>query len=832
MPTDAFITQSLPSLINGLSEQPPSQRLSSQCQVQDNMLSDVADGVRRRPPTEHLAVLGGDLTAAWPDGGYAIHTLDRGDDERFTVFVRDGDVFVYDTLTGTQKTVSKSLAAGSAGAYTYLEYDTVAHTAEDAFVLLTVADYTFVVNRYRNTTMSLAGPSATRAHAHEFFIFLKTSHSTASQGNLDVDFGAHAQIITIGGANTEVTGNNFMTAMGIAQDAQDTTGVTASAANWNFTRVNANVIHAYQSNVSGGLETIAIHDAAGDTTFVIVATSVLGDHPAVTRFSDLPAIGVDAFTVKVKGTDGSNNDDFFVKYVESAQTWVETVAPGLVNDFAADTMPHAVIYDGTTDTFTFGPLTWEGRPVGDASSAPEPSFIGHPIKDLLVHKNRMTVASDENVILGRAGQLFNFWPSTVSTILDSDPIDIASTGNRVSSIDYLVPYRGNLTLFSVLGDVQSEVIGSNQEPLTVRNTRVEERANYSLSDIRPKAVGDIIYYVLDHQAHSTVFQWQQVDVDVWRSDEITAHVPNFVPSGVVRVSASSSESTLVFFAGGATDNQLCVYRWHAAGSELLMSSWSCWTFAADDIIVGADWIESKLFVYIRRSDGIHLEVMDFGKVDEDQGAYTDNLGYRVYLDSLVKVTGTYDLVLDATTFAIPYDQATNGGTYMVVTGGQWGSQRGASVTITDATVDGSIKVAGDKSAFPCYIGRKTPWTYETSPIFMRGSDSLNASIAASRGRTGGRLQLRKGRVSFKDTGTFNVTLASSEDSDTYVDTFTSQFIGQAIVGQTGLDNGLFQFHIGGDSRNVRIIFGGDTFLPANLTSLDWDGRFYQHATQA
>ena len=48
---------SLVSLIQGVSQQPPRDRLPGQCSVQENMTSDPVDGLGRRPPTEYVGDL-------------------------------------------------------------------------------------------------------------------------------------------------------------------------------------------------------------------------------------------------------------------------------------------------------------------------------------------------------------------------------------------------------------------------------------------------------------------------------------------------------------------------------------------------------------------------------------------------------------------------------------------------------------------------------------------------------------------------------------------------------------------------------------------------------
>ena len=52
------------------------------------------------------------------------------------------------------------------------------------------------------------------------------------------------------------------------------------------------------------------------------------------------------------------------------------------------------------------------------------------------------------MILGRTREFFNFWPETVTTILDTDLIDVVASNNKVSVLRYAVPYQDEPILFS------------------------------------------------------------------------------------------------------------------------------------------------------------------------------------------------------------------------------------------------------------------------------------------------------------------------------------------------------------------------------------------------
>ena len=51
-------------------------------------------------------------------------------------------------------------------------------------------------------------------------------------------------------------------------------------------------------------------------------------------------------------------------------------------------------------------------------------------------------------MLSRVREFFEFFLETVTTVLDTDPIDVVASNNRVSVLRYAVPYQDELILFS------------------------------------------------------------------------------------------------------------------------------------------------------------------------------------------------------------------------------------------------------------------------------------------------------------------------------------------------------------------------------------------------
>ena len=52
-----LISNSIPNLLNGVSQQPDTVKLPNQAVLQENGLSDIITGLGKRPPTEHLSLI-------------------------------------------------------------------------------------------------------------------------------------------------------------------------------------------------------------------------------------------------------------------------------------------------------------------------------------------------------------------------------------------------------------------------------------------------------------------------------------------------------------------------------------------------------------------------------------------------------------------------------------------------------------------------------------------------------------------------------------------------------------------------------------------------------
>lgn len=133
-----IVSNHITGLYDGVSQQATVDRFPTQCEHQENTLSRIADGATKRPPSRHLAKI-----SDAPFGGAAVHTINRDLSERYTVVIASGDLKVFDAETGQPQPVT--FPDGK----TYLNSDNPA----SGFSMVSVADYTFIVNKSVITRM-------------------------------------------------------------------------------------------------------------------------------------------------------------------------------------------------------------------------------------------------------------------------------------------------------------------------------------------------------------------------------------------------------------------------------------------------------------------------------------------------------------------------------------------------------------------------------------------------------------------------------------------------------------------------------------------------------
>ena len=793
-----LISSSIPNFVNGVSQQPFTLRLNSQGEVQENGLSTVSQGLKKRPPSQHLKKI-----QSSPLANCFIHTINRDNTERYVTVVTNGDLKVYG-IDGTEKTVN--FPDGKS----YLS----ATTPSTSFAAVTVADYTFIVNKTKVVTTD---STLTTSRPYEALINVKA-------GN----YGKTYQVIINGtSAATYTTPDGSLPAhsANISTDyiaAQLYNGLVTNgfnAGNWSVS-ASGSCVYIMNSSVDFAIQTV---DGFNSAAMVAIKKKLQ-------KFADLPANpGVNGFVVEITGTgsgEAATNpfDSYYVKFNTansgaSVGVWQECPAPSIKSTMTATTMPFTLVREAD-GTFTFKKASWKLRMVGDDTSNPFPSFVGRTISDVFFYRNRLGFLADEAIVFSEAGEYFNFMRTTVTQLVDSDPIDVNASHTKVSLLKHAVPFNKQLLLFSE----QTQFLIEQNDLLTPKSIGIKVATEFPCNVLaKPVGIGKNVYFAVE-KGEWAAFREYFADLNNLANDsiDVTAHIPQYIKAGIFKIAAAANEDILVALSSN-DPSSLYVYKYFFNSNEKLQSSWSKWTFGSDSTILNVDFIGSDLYLVINRSDGAYLE-----KITVSLGDIGPSEPYTVHLDRKVQLaSGALTYASGYTTISLSslgYTPST--GSYQLVVRTHPTLKAGE---VFDVVWDGTnAKVAGNITGGTYTFGRKYSFKYQLSTIVYR----TPSATGGQKSDTEGRLQLRKVSFNYSDSGYFEVKVTPG-GRDTYSYIYSGKVLGQtsATIGRYSISSGRLLVPVVSRNIGTTITIQNDSALPSTFNSADWEG-FYVKRSKA
>lgn len=808
-----LVSQSVPNLINGVSQQAENLRFPSQCDEQINYYPTVLRGLSKRPPTEHIKKLStGDLYG----GNYAVHKIERSNTERFILVLGPTAIRVFDLLGNEQVVKNQAGAAIGPGDLAYL---TVADPSSDLRTL-TVADYTFILNNTVAVTAGATSPSNVRDP--EALVFVKQARDGGdytiklygAPGDSSPDYTATITDVKLG-STSSYTGPIISDQGSIADELKQALDTAGANSDFTYER-EGELIHIRRTDNTDFRVEVECSVSEGMAAF----------KDTVQNFSLLPRRGWKDFQIKVSGDPEDGGDDYYVKFVPQAAaatgfaegSWEEAQKTGLADDVLNPaTMPHVLVNMGTH--FVFGPSVWTGRSCGDEKTNPVPSFVGRTIASVFFRKNRLGFLSGENYVLSEAGEFFNFFRTTVIQLLDSDPVDVGAAHTKVALLKNAVAVSERIVLFSE----QSQFPVDEGDLLTPKSVEVGPSTEYSsIVKAAPLAVGNSIYFPFRRSGYSGFMEYAISESNgLFEGFDVTEHCPNYITGDVGSFVVSDTLNVLV--AQAQRTDTLYLYTFFKRGSQRIQSSWS--KFYLNGSVRGYFFIESKLYVLIVRGTDLCLESMDLLAGNTD--SYLFAPVFVTHLDRrLVEsqaVSRTYNGTTDKTAIVLPY--TPDPATISVATRGASG---GNSVTVV-AVAGSTIYVNGNKSTAELWIGERYTSTYTMTRPALREAKSDGSFVINT-----GRFQVRYGILAVDKTLDFRVEVTPfGRPTMSYA--FSARQLGtlNSISNSAQSPRSIpFRFPVFSKNDQVLIQIINDSFLPCNLLTVDWEALYSARAQRA
>ncbi len=589
------------------------------------------------------------------------------------------------------------------------------------------------------------------------------------------------------------------------------TSVIATGINGVITST-ASINTAYSRELNGG--SIIISKLNGETFYLTsrdgLANTAIGVvFKSVDDISDLPTQAPNNFKVSVRGSIDSKEDDYYVTFNTNDQGafgiggWVESAGYGIKYKIDTKTMPHELINTGLNE-FTLTEATWADRLVGDDESNPLPSFIGKPLNNIFFHKNRLGLLTDDTVLFSEAGQFFNFFRTTVRTLLDSDPIDVSAASTRISKLSSAVGFQENLILFADRG----QFVVKSGDTLTPTSISISPVTNYDVdTSAEPLGLGAYIYFPAPRGNYMGIREFRlDATSSTFDSADITSQIPAYIPSGsTTKLVASSTENLIcVYSKGSDLTNTLYVYKFYWSGNEKVISSWSKFTFAMD--IHGVEFMNSKLYIVGNKTNEAILCSIDM----EEQRVEPDTLGnFTYHLDLLTKVTsGPTDHI------TLPF-HVENGDVVEAY------DEKGINIKITDV-VGNTVYL--ERPAI-CFIGLRYAMEYTFSePVFKQQGGPQGTPSGLTR------FILRNGNVFFSKAASFRIEVTPAA-RDTSLFDFSPNIVDVNRAGAMVFDDGVARFSIFTEAKDCVIKIVNDSAFSANFQSAEFEANAHTRATR-
>lgn len=776
-------TEPISNLIQGVTRQTPANRLMGQLEEQVNMISSVSKGLTDRLPLEVVARLRNTPVS----NNTFVKLLDRDDSAKYRLLLGNGFIEVYNELTGAAEGV---LAPDGLG---YLNNT----NPQQGYRILTLADTTFIVNTSRTARMLSSPVAPSNGSACLFFVQGVSQRSTYRIFIDNVIKASYAASSTDGADQ-------------IASQLKDQL-ITNLGAGWTV-QFSSHVIYLKKDDGTSFMPEVA---ADGSGTFLKVIRN------KVQNFSDLPVYAKQDYIVQVVGGSGESTG-YYVKFDTEGSAgvgpgnWVECPKPGLRTTIDATTMPHQLVRDNTTGTWTFSQVSWVPREVGDNTTAPEPSFINKRITHIYIHKGRMGFLTDNSFLLSQAGEVNykNYFKTSARLAKDDDPIDRALPTSRVTNLTHAVSFQGDLYLFAKDG---SQFIVTNDGLLTNETLNIKQITSYSYaSTVSPVVSGSNLTFLSSSEGDLAV---REMYIDTL-SEERKAppnneHVRGYMQPEPYQLVAADSEN-MVLLVTSAFRNRIYVNKYFWDGNTKAQNSWSYWEFDPGITILAIEALRSTLYVCFQTSQGVFIGTMRISPYNRDPG-----LPFKICLDMRIRSTfatsQTYDSLTDKTTVVLPFTFPP-GATPVFV------HPTTADLIPSIQSSPTAYLLNGDTTAVNWYAGLLYYPRWRPGQLFRKVQQNTNGSLGVEVGTT----IINKVVVFADKTPVFQVKIS---DPGGYYDPITEELNNWLLGSQPGVFGSWNTMpavkEVSCDMENTDLILEvvNPGFVPATYKSMVYNGQY-------
>ena len=547
----------------------------------------------------------------------------------------------------------------------------------------------------------------------------------------------------------------------------------------------------------------------------------------VNDVGDLPSQCKHGMVVEIVNS-AADEDNHFVKFFgnndkDGEGTWEECAKPGRKIRFKYSKMPIVLIrtadgnfrlteLDGSSYTISgtsYDVPKWDDAIVGDDVTNPEPSFIGKTINKMLFFRNRFCLLSDENIVLSRPGDFYNFFNKSAITFVASDPIDISASSEYPAILFDGIQVNTGLVLFTKNQQFMLTTDSDTFSPLTAK---INALSSYNFNfKTNPISLGTTIGFLDNAGKFSRFFEM----ANVLREGEPQIIEQSAVVSKLfekdLELISNSRENSVIFFSEEGSST-LYGYRYFDQIEERKLASWFKWTLTGT--IQYHCMQDDNLFVVVRNNNKDQLLKYSI-KMDSNTFAIAEN---RVHLDHLMSTSGwTYNATTGKSTKAKPtgLESSNQLAAYDVDAGNNLG--RYGLITINGS----NLELDGNWSGETFLIGYQYTMEVKLPTIYY-----LTQSGQNWRADTRANTVIHRVKFGFGPIGLYEATLTRTGRTD-YTELFEVSSANQYLANTGSIvdDNYLRTVPVYDKNLNAALTIKSTHPAPATIHNMTWEGVY-------
>lgn len=484
-----------------------------------------------------------------------------------------------------------------------------------------------------------------------------------------------------------------------------------------------------------------------------------------------------------------------VMTVRGGELWV-----GMVHPFYPDGFSSAL-----PNRIGDPPPVFQVSACGDAISNPIPRWMHSTITYMGIFQDRFIVASGAALSVSAAGDYYNFFRTTVLSVVANDAFEMVAQGSEDDYIRHSVFYNKNLVLF---GDKRQYFVAGSVA-LTPTSANMSVMAAYpEAATVPPIAAGGLIYYARNRQGSVGVHQIQPgTYVDSAESFPTSPQIGEYIPADVAELEHVPGAPSMLVVRSRSSQRSLYVLHYLDQADGRKQEAWHRWDFgAALGAVVAVHNTKDGLLVISFRPGALtgalfrgYLAADLLPTVPGDDAPYLDSR--KVYEGGSFDSLGTYNIAFSKATDRFLLGGALSSYAY-------WEAAYPVETAISSAMVSGI--------PFDSYVTLTAPYLRDNKGIAVVTGRQVVGSLKVSLDSSG----------DIKSAVTFNAANVEHLDK--------ARIVGDAlnIIGKQPVTSRTISVPVGRAIGEYDCTLKSVDWLPMCITNVSWVGQSFNRTPSA